>query len=92
VTADSLLIHFRTLSNFSKKSGTSLYSTGAYDHPVAISDLVVYAKGSLVEEKYYVALDRSGRVQTWYCDSVESQERCISYDRVDSDAFKVAHG
>jgi hypothetical protein len=64
----------------------------AYDHPVAISDLIVHAIGSTVEEKYYVASDRSGRIQTWYCGSVQSKERFISYDQVDSDAFKVAHG
>lgn len=64
----------------------------AYDHPVAVSDLIVHAVGSPVEEKYYVASDRTGRIQTWYCGSVESQERFISYDQVDSDAFKEAHG
>lgn len=64
----------------------------AYDYPVAIENLIVQAVGLSVEEKFFVHSDKNARIETWYCGSIESQERYIAYDQLSSDEYKIDHG
>ncbi|MDB5855088.1 MAG: hypothetical protein JWR22_3129 [Herminiimonas sp.] len=57
-----------------------------------MADIVVQAVGSPVEEKFYVATDRNGAIQTWYCGSIQSSARLVAYDQIASDEYKIAHG
>ena len=67
-------------------------SDHAYDAPMSPADLIIQQKGSPTESKFYIQSDRGGRIQTWYCGSIESRLHWIMYNQVDSDAFKLAHG
>lgn len=64
----------------------------AFDHPVALTDLVIHLPGSPTESKFFVATDRLGLPQTWYCGSVGSPVHWLAYDQNASDAYKIAHG
>lgn len=64
----------------------------AFDHPVRMGDLIIQLRGSRTEAKVFVATDRLGEVQTWYCGSPQSPVRWVAYDQNASDEYKRAHG
>jgi hypothetical protein len=64
----------------------------AFDHPVALTDLIIQLRGSPAESKFFVATDRLGVPQSWYCGSVQSPVHWAAYDQNASDDYKIAHG
>lgn len=64
----------------------------AYDHPVSLADLVIQLPGSPTERKFFIATDRKGVPQSWYCGSVESPVHWSAYDQNASDDYKAECG
>ena len=64
----------------------------AYDHPVAVANLLIQLQDSRVEQKFFVATNNALEVQTWYVGSLSSKLRWIIYDQDASDIYKAQHG
>ncbi|MBJ2154571.1 hypothetical protein JC881_02190 [Variovorax sp. IB41] len=64
----------------------------AYDHPVSLADLVIRLPGSPTERKFFIATDRKGVPQSWYCGSIESPVHWNAYDQNASDDYKAERG